>query len=63
MGEVEQYANDLMVKHMKGEPATGLVVSRAKESAIVTCEVLIAETGRTFFYRVKENLEGLTNIK
>lgn len=63
MSEIEQYANDLMVMHMQGEPATGFVVSRAKASAIITCELLINETGKPFYYRVKAYLYSLTNIK
>lgn len=64
MGDVEKYANYLLVRFIgKDNPPTGLVVSKAKRESIIACEILIEETGRTFFYRVKTYLEELTNIK
>mgnify|MGYP003674497199 CR=1 FL=1 len=61
--EVGDYANDLLVLFMNGDPATMSVVSKAKESSLIACDILIKETGAGYFYRVKEYLEGLTNIK
>ena len=60
---VGEYANDLLVMFMDGDPATGIVVSNAKRSSIIACNLLIKETGAGYFYKVKEYLEGLTNIK